>query len=294
MKPIRYGQWTRWADAYQGWQDGRAGVPGRPPLPGPVTTGHREALIRLAQDAFAFEYLRYSQNVAEPHRRIIADRTRLEQADSALVWAESALDMESGGLTESATKRRRLGEARHPEPVIVQRRRREHHKLVSRANAAVANARTERASIEARLAEAMEEAKQLHRASVTRVERIHEHIHRRLAIYRRSLIRAHDDAAWANAALSVGAPELPRWALPDGYVPEGVQKPSEDEVDPPPPPLPEPEEIAEEILLRYDTTRVGSSKPDKPMIRSATSRSTTRSSRRGTSRSTRPTTARFA
>ena len=206
--------------------------------------------------------------------------------------------MESGALTEPASKRRRLGEAHHPEPVIVQRRRREHHKLVSRANAAVANAQTERASIEARLAEAMEEAKQLHRASVTRVERIHEHVHRRLAIYRRSLIRAHDDAAWANAALSVSAPELPRWALPDGYVPEGVPKPAD---------------RGARAASRRRTPRAAgggrgdhrwpvrhhqlvvlSSKPDKANAGSATSRSTTRSSHPGTSRSTRLTTARFA
>lgn len=262
MKPIKYGQWKRWADAYQGWRDGRAGIPGRPPRPGSVTTGHREALIRLAQDAFAFEYLRYSENVAEPHRSIIADRARLEQAASALVWAESALDMESSSLTESASRRRRLGEAHHPEPVIIQRRRREHHKLISRAKAAVAEARSEQASIEAGLAEAMEEAKQLHRASVTRVERIHEHVHRRLAIYRRSLIRAHDDAAWANAALSVTAPELPRWALPDGYVPEGVPRPPEDEEPELPPVLPEPEEAEQKLRLTHPVTRVGSSKPE--------------------------------
>jgi ABC-type multidrug transport system ATPase subunit len=261
MRPIRYGQWLRWADAYQGWQDGRAGIPGRPPLPGPVTTGHREALIRQAQDAFAFEYLRYSEQVADPHRRIMAEQARLDAASSALSWAESALDMETGALTEPERKRRRLGEEHHPDTVIVARRRREHEKLLRRARASVATARTGRAAVEASLAETREEARQLHLAAVARVERIHEHIHRRLAVYRRSMIRAHDDAAWANAALSVRAPEMPSWALPDAYLPESISLPPQ-EPDPPDSGTDEPEpDTCVEIKLDYDVTRVGSFAP---------------------------------
>ena len=78
MKPIRYGQWRRLTDAYHGWRDGRKTIPARfpqIPAPGPVTTPHREALIRLAQDAFAQEYLDYQRLVAETYRRIMAGST---------------------------------------------------------------------------------------------------------------------------------------------------------------------------------------------------------------------------
>jgi len=262
MKLVSYSQWQRWADAYHGWRDGRAGIPARPPLPGPVTTGHREALIRQAQDAFAYEYLRYLERVAEPHRRIASERARLDAASLAQTWAESALDMESGALTEPESRRRRLGEKHHPETVILQRRRREHSKLVARARANAASARSNQAEVKARLDDAIEEARKEHRAAVTRVERIHEHIHHRLAVYRRSLVRAHDDAAWANAALSPLAPELPRWALPDGYLPEGIPRPPEerDEPSPPSPPSPPPV-LVEEIELKHAVTRVGSERP---------------------------------
>jgi ABC-type multidrug transport system ATPase subunit len=261
MKPVRYGQWLRWADAYQGWRDGQAGIPGRPPLPGPVTTGHREALIRQAQDAFAFEYLRYSERIADPHRRIMAEQARLDAASSALSWAESALDMETSALTEPERKRRRLGEEHHPDTVIVARRRREHQKLLRHARASVADAHAERSAVEASLAEAREEARQLHQAAVARVERIHEHVHRRLAVYRRSLIRAHDDAAWANAALSVRAPEIPSWALPDAYLPENIGSPPPEEPEPPrEEEQPEPD-TSVEITLACNETRVGSFDP---------------------------------
>lgn len=260
MKPIRYGQWLRWLDAYQGWRDGRAGIPARPPRSGSVSTGHREALIRQAQDAFGYEYLRYSEQVAGPHRRIMAEQARLDAASSAVTWAESAFELESSALSETESRRRRLGEEHHPDTVIITRRRREHRKLVGQASSALTSARAERAAVAASLAEATEEARQLHQAAVARVERIHEHIHRRLAVYRRSLIRAHADAAWANAALTVQAPEIPGWALPDAYLPPGARPPSAEpepgivEQEPAEPPV-------EIVRLHYDVTRVGSYDP---------------------------------
>lgn len=264
MKPISYGQWKRWTDTYHGWRDGRAGIPARPRQPGPVTTPHRESLIRQAQESFAYEYLEYSRQVAEPHRRIMADRARLDAAKATLTWAKSAFDMESGALTESESRRRRLGEDRHPETVIVQRRRKEHQKLLIRVNAAVTSAQTDLTAIEADLEQALEEARQQHEAAATRVERIHEHIHRRLAVYRRALVRAHDDGAWVNAVLSVRAPEIPGWALPDGYVPEGATRPPTVPDEQPPPITPEPDERPAEIIeLLHDVTRFGSAEPDE-------------------------------
>ncbi len=256
---IRYGQWKRWADSYHGWRNGRAGIPQRPKIPGAVTTPHREALIRLAQDVFAREHLEYRRLVAEPHRRIMAEQARLEEAKSVLSAARHEHDREAKELTEAEFMRRRLGESRHPESVIVRRRHKEHRDLRARSFKKVTRAQAQVMTIEAELASALEEAKQHHDAAVIRVQRIHEHIHRRLAIHRRTLIRFHPDGAWVNSAMSVRAPEIPGWALPDCYTPDSVPPPLAPSVEygpvvgepaPPPP--------AELIELRHEITRFGS------------------------------------
>ncbi|MGH3226054.1 MAG: ATP-binding cassette domain-containing protein, partial [Streptosporangiaceae bacterium] len=264
MKPIRYGQWKRWTDAFQGWRDGRGGIPGKltaGAAPGPVTTPHREALIRQAQDAFGYEHLAYSSLVAGPHRQIMADRARLEAARSALAWAVLGLDTDSRALTAAETTRRRLGEDHHPETVIVQRRLQDHHKLLDRTRAAVTRAQADIAEIETDLAQVMQEAQQHHQVAIVRVERIHEHIHRRLAVYRRALIRGHPDGAWANAVLSVRAPEIPGWALPDAYGPESVPLPSVVPEVTPEAPEPPAGPAATTITLRHPVTRFGSGRP---------------------------------
>jgi ABC-type multidrug transport system ATPase subunit len=264
MKPIRYSQGKRWTDAFHGRRDGRAGIPAKLPAgaaAGPVTTPHREALIRLAQDAFSYEHLAYTRLVAEPHRRIMAERARLDAARSALTWAMLGFDADARTLTAAETTRRRLGEEHQPETVIVQRRRIDHQKLLSRTRSAVTRAQADVAAIEAGLELALQEAQQHHQAAVIRVERIHEHIHRRLAVYRRALVRAHPDGAWVNAVLSPEAPEIPGWALPDAYGPAGVQLPSVVPDENPEPTEPEDEPPVKTIELRHPATRFGSARP---------------------------------
>jgi ABC transport system ATP-binding/permease protein len=228
--------------------------------PGPVTTPTREALIRLAQDAFAREHLEYLSLVAEPHRRVMAERARLKAARATLAWEKSVFDQEPAVLGEPEVSRRRLGEEHHPETVIVRRRRTEHRKLRARAHADVARAQADVTAIEADLARAEQEAKQQHQAVIERVVRIHEYIHRRLAVYRRALVRFHPEGAWVNWALSVTAPEIPTWALPDAHLPEPVtrQPPPYAKAEPPG----EPEELARKIPLLHETTRFGSAEPD--------------------------------
>jgi ABC-type multidrug transport system ATPase subunit len=266
MKPIPYGQRKRWADAFHGWRDGRAGIPARPPAgatPGPVTTPHREALIRQAQDAFGFEHLQYQRLVADAHLRVMTSRARLESAQSALAWAELTLDG-ARPLSLAEASRRRLGEERHPDTVIVQRRRKEHQRWLARGEAGVLRARTDMTAIEADLAQAMQEAEQHHRAARTRVERIHEHTHRRLAVYRRALVRAHPEGAWANAVLSVPAPEIPGWALPDAFGPEGVPLPTAvADTDEEPPPSDADEAPVTIIDLDHPISHFGSYDPAK-------------------------------
>lgn len=258
LNAIRYGQRQRWADTYQGWRDGHAGIPERPSRPGPVTTPHREALIRLAQDAFAREHLEYRTSVAEPHRQLEAGRSRLTAAKSALAWAESAARPDLRELTGPETTRRRLGEDRHPESVIVQRRLRERVKLRARTRAEVARAQSTVSTIEGEVARAEEEARQQHDAAVVRVRRIHEYIHRRLAVYRRALVRAHPDGAWVNWALSVQTPEIPTWALPDAYLPERAAFRDQAREEPPDQPAEADEKTPSTIELNHDVTRFGS------------------------------------
>ena len=270
MKPIRYGQWKRWVDAFHGWRDGRAEIPARSPgipSPGPLTTPHRDALIRLAQDAFAQEHLDYQRLVADPHRRIMAEQARLEAATESLTWARLATDMETRPLTDKELGRRRFGEDHHPDSVIIQRRIRDQHKLASRARAALTQAQSQIAEIEAELAAAMQEAEQYHQAAVTRVRRFHEHIHQRLAVYRRSLVRAHPDGGWVNGALSPLSPELPGWALPNAYLPEQLRPEAAgpdgpDETGQPDEPAAPTAVSLGTITLRCDETRFGSEKRD--------------------------------
>jgi ABC transport system ATP-binding/permease protein len=265
MSRIRYRPWTRWADGYHGWRDGVAGLPGRSPrLPtaGPATTPHREALIRQARDAFAHEHLAYQAEVADVHRDIMATRVGQNLAKDRLTWAQAALEGESWPLAPQDATRRRLGEDHHPESVIVTRRRRDQRRLITQAQRERAAAAEELARVEAELERSTERARQHHQAAVTRVERIHEHVHRRLAVYRRALVRTHPEGAWANAALSPLTPEIPGWALPDAYLPDSVAAPpSATAPDPDPGPEADASEV-EIITLRRPENRFGSQRRD--------------------------------
>lgn len=268
MRRITYWPWTRWADAYQGRRDGLAEVPGRSlrlPAAGPATTPHREVLIRQARDAFGYEHLAYQAEAAGTHRDILAARVRKGHASDRLGWAQAELDEESRPLGPHEETRRRLGEERHPQTVILTRRRREQRRLVARAGRERASAAGELAEAEAELERLTEQARQQHKAAVTRVERIHDHVHRRLAVYRRALVRAHPEGAWVNAVLSPLTPEKPGWALPGAYLPDAVEPP------PPPPPSadagtagePPPTLANSEIItLRRPENRFGSRRRD--------------------------------
>ncbi|MDQ2876251.1 MAG: ATP-binding cassette domain-containing protein, partial [Actinomycetota bacterium] len=225
--------------------------------PSPASTPHREALIRQAQESFASEHLAYGRLAAEPHRQVMAGRARLAAARSALEWAASAFDRETGMLAERPG-RRRLGEEDQPGTVIAQRRRRDFEKLLDRARAGVTRAEAEVRAIEGEVAGALHEAEQHHQAAVIRVHRQHEYVHRRLARYRRALVRAHPDGAWVNLMLGTPAPEIPGWALPDAYGPVAAVP---EQRAPPEDGSPEPAEEADSpeiIPLRAEVTRFGS------------------------------------
>ncbi|HEY8480948.1 MAG TPA: ATP-binding cassette domain-containing protein [Spirillospora sp.] len=216
MRPIPYGAAQRFSDWYHGWRDGVAAVPAKPPRGAPArpaTTPHREALIRKAQDAFVQEKLAFEAARAAPLERLTAALARARLLREALARADERLAEPAPRPRELA--RRRLGEDRHDENVIVERRLREYHRRLAAAREEARRLDEHLAEAEAAAAAARREIEQLRDVAVARVRRIHEHTHRRLAVYRRRLVRSHPNGAWVNLALSVTDPRLPGWALPD-------------------------------------------------------------------------------
>jgi ABC transport system ATP-binding/permease protein len=222
---IFYGPFARFADWYHGWRDGQAGIPPRPDPgrePPPklgvprkiVTTAHREALIRWAQGGFTRERERLERAKADAEDRLAAILVRRDRAEGAISRAEATLAEIAKPLTPEERLRRRFGEEDRPESVVVQRRLREQQRRVSAAQAAVDQAHQALAGIEAQRAATAGEIEQHWQIARTRILRIHLHAHRRLASYRRSLIRAHPYGAWVNDAMGITQPELPLWGFP--------------------------------------------------------------------------------
>ncbi|MDH2430332.1 ATP-binding cassette domain-containing protein [Sphaerisporangium sp. TRM90804] len=253
---IPYPRKTRYYDWLQGRRDARAAIPGRTRRGDrrPVTTPHREALIRKAEDVFDAEFLHYLEAVAEPHRRIVSARAELAACKASLAWAEAEVAVVSERPSTAELRRRRLGEEGHPEEVIAERRLREHTRDLWKARGAVTRAQVAVESAEARLAAALLEAEQHHMAAAARVRRFHAHTHRRLAAYRRSLVRSHPQGAWVNAALSPAHPGLPSWAQAGAFDPEEAVPVT---AAPPPPPSRPPRD-GREIPLTLTTTIFGS------------------------------------
>jgi ABC transport system ATP-binding/permease protein len=236
VRPILYGPFARYADWYHGWRDGRAGIPGRP-KPGIepprklgeprriVTTAHREALIRCAQGGFTKEKERLERSKADAEDRIAAILVKRDQARDALSRAEDALAAVVEPLPPEERLSRRLGEEDRPDTVVIQRRLREQRRRVAAAQAAVNQARQVLAEIEADSAATASEIEQHWQIARTRVLRIHVHVHRRLAAYRRRLIRAHSHGAWVNDAMGITQPELPLWGFPPPSEPDPQEAP---------------------------------------------------------------------
>jgi len=210
VKPIWYGPLARFGDWYYGWRDGRAGVPDR--ARGHATTPYREFLIRRAQDAFEHERLRFEASRAQPERAMANANARYEMANAALELAQQRRAEVPSRLASGELNLRRAGETNTAPLVVRSRRTREHHRRVSMLDAAVRSAQREVDRITVELAELRELVVRQRVVARTRVRRIHEYIHRRLAVYRGALVRHHFDGAWANQMMDSLAPELPGWA----------------------------------------------------------------------------------
>lgn len=214
---ICYGPFARFADWWHGFWDGWKEIP-PPPQPGapwqPVTTGHREALIRMAQDAFEHERLVFEDGRTGVLARIADAAARHTAACAAQRRAEKQLAAVSRPLTEQELAEQRFGEQRRPGTVARRRRREEQRRRSAAVRREVEAAARIVSEQQARLATATAEAGQHMTAAQTRVRRIHEYVHRRLAAYRRRLVRSHPQGAWVNDAMGIAQPGLPGWAFP--------------------------------------------------------------------------------
>jgi ABC transport system ATP-binding/permease protein len=228
VKPIRYPVGARFADWYHGLRDGRSGIPDRKTATGHITTPHREMLIRLAQDVFEHERLRFEQARGDAPERIVGATARLDQLYAHRTETERHLTEVSRPLSAEEELWRRIGDLDRSERVVIQRRRTEHRRRIATARLTLDSINAEIGRVEAELAAASETDRQARRAASIRVLRFHEYIHRRLDCYLRSLIRAHPDGAWVGTYLIVPS-FLPGWITLD--VPEPP---------PPPPPTPTP------------------------------------------------------
>jgi len=258
-KPVPYRLRARLMDWHQGRRDGRAGIPDRETSVGRVTTPHREALIRLALEVFEHERLRYERARGDAPERIAAVTARLDQLRAHKADAEQHLAEVSAQLSGEERTWRRIGDLRRDERVVVQRRKTEQKRRIAAARLTLDSIKAEIGRAEAEKAAATKADRRKLTAASVRVFRFHEHTHRRLNSYLRTLIRHHFDGEWARAYLTVD-PFLPGWITRE-VIPEPA---------PPKVPLPRPdvedEAVSEEppviIPLRpIGETKFGSDEP---------------------------------
>jgi ABC transport system ATP-binding/permease protein len=222
---IRYGLFARFADWFNGLRDGLSRIPERPPRtfrpntvapptrpPRRVTTPHREYLIRMAQDGFAHERIRFEAAQAESQRRLAETRIRLARREEALARAATEVAEASVPLIDAELNERRLAEAHRPLILVRRRRRIGHQRRINRVTREHRTAEQEHDVARTAHDQAQIDVDQQHEIARGRVRRIHEHIQLRIAAYKRVLVRTHQDGAWVNHVLGVLEPEIPGWA----------------------------------------------------------------------------------
>lgn len=217
MKPIRYPLGTRFADWYHGWRDGRSWIPDRDAPTEHVTTPHREMLIRLAQEVFEHERLRYERARGDAPERIVGLTARLDQLHAHRTDVERHLAEIRRPLSAEEKTWRRIGDLNQAERVVIQRRQTEQRRRANAVRLTLDSIIAEIGRAEGELAKAKEADQRELQVTTSRVLRFHEYIHRRLDCYLRCLIRVHPDGAWVGAHLIVPS-FLPGWIPPEARV----------------------------------------------------------------------------
>ncbi|MGH4025097.1 MAG: ATP-binding cassette domain-containing protein, partial [Pseudonocardiaceae bacterium] len=208
---IWYGPFARFADWYHGWRDGRAVIPDRDH--GVAATQHQDMLIRRARDAFEHERVQMEarRHSAESWLADVCERHR--HASRRLVDAQRQLAATPSAPNATELTMRRYGEQRHGMVLVRSRRIREHRRRHRQAAAAVERAQgaLDRINRERALAQTAVDREIV--VARARVRRIQEHTHRRLAAYRRKLVRVHPEGGWVNEVMDSVHPLLPGWVL---------------------------------------------------------------------------------
>lgn len=223
-QPIAYPLSRRIQDRYQGWRDGRKGVPMLPvdnvtdiaeaPT---VATPKLEELRRLSRELIENE--RIGRDVdcaghAEQCRRL---QGKVHSSSEVVDHARGHLDGLTKLGTDDEVQRRstELGRADRPDDLVRRRRRAEHARRVERAASAYESALRQLDGLLAEIA-ALDDAIEMRRCvAAARARRIYEHVWRRAAVYWHQLVIAHRNGPQLNAALRPTGPDLPAWARED-------------------------------------------------------------------------------
>lgn len=208
LNPVKYDTFARFADWFHGWRDGRVGIP-RLTEP-PLSTPHREVLIRLANEAFEHERLAHEARCVADRQRVASATLAHEQAGAALARARQRL-LACPVPDDAALTARRPGEEQRKEQMIRLRRTREYARLRAAREGEVRAALAREETAARDLAAAREALRRHELVADVRVRRVHEHIHRRMATYRRRLVRGHPNGPLISEAMDVLFPHLPDW-----------------------------------------------------------------------------------
>lgn len=235
-EPLRYGLVARLQDTYQGWRDGRAGIPflddeqyaadpgalvasdfGESPVEraAPIETPWTLGLYRRGDLQIGEEWIAHQRETALLTSWFAAAITRsaalghtLEQATQRL--ADAARPLDAADLV--ARRPAELNPHDRTDVTVRARRLGDHDRRREAAQAAhlQAHERFGRAMVEVVVLGDLIQR----RATVTkiRVHRIEDHTWRRISTYWRKLIRVHRSGAVLNSRLAPLAPSLPRWA----------------------------------------------------------------------------------
>jgi len=250
-----YSLLARCSDWFHGWRDGRAGVPD--PRRAIATTPHREVLIRRALDAFEHERLRLEAGKAVAATMRARASSRHEEAQIALTFAERQLATIEPDLAAAELDHRRYAEAQLNPTMVRLRRSREHARSRIQFATAVEEARRRLAATAGELAAERDADDRRLLVTQTRVRRVYEHTHRRLAAYQRQLLRSHPDGAWVSELMDGRQPRVPDWARLPADPPDADNLPSSDPAaNRTAAPAPEP--APRRMIQIGETTRFGS------------------------------------
>ncbi|MEU6793111.1 ATP-binding cassette domain-containing protein [Nonomuraea wenchangensis] len=212
--PLPYPARSRLSDWWNGFRDGREGIPARSPAAPhrQVTTPHRNMLLGRAGELYQLEYLSLQERLTVTTSALAKAGADASARYEARLRGLEDLREATAPLGAEERDARLLGDRDHPIGLVRKRRRNERERRI-------AQVRRSLAAVEESLARAehvrdaltpLEE--QLVEMASARARRIREHTERRIAAYLRPLLRRHPHPAWAAERLG-GPLDLPAWAL---------------------------------------------------------------------------------